>query len=393
MVSRKPTGPKPQRIYGPETWRAIGGRDFTHWDLWYLVILTNDHSGDWAGLEAALIERAGNKLAGYERDDVEAKLAHLEDLRRRLDRAGLVAPDLLEGQPVEKRFFTKARDKLFRQTADRKSEAMRRTPTQLLRDRAMTGHWPSFPTDPVPFHEELLEEIEDREFYSWRSTGGLASRISEILESQIEANAGDPAGLLACHRAALTALVEAQGVADDSGGYLGGLAHELVPTYLGLQWRDTGIDPATYYRDFVEFAVWEDYAVTWEKTDRFFRGIPGREAELVERIIREVVEELTGHRFMEYRVDEALDLMAELYVFKEMLDRFVPGAAEMGSRQWRRILIMAEAALKAGRRDLGLAVFSAADQPGFHRDHLRKRCVELLGEPPPERALHAVPRS
>lgn len=256
----------------------------------------------------------------------------------------------------------------------------------------MTGHWPSFPSDPAPFYEELLEEIEDRDFYTWRSTGGLARRMSDILESLAGANADDPAALLACHRAALNALVHAYGRADDSGGYLGGFADEAVPAYLTLPWRDTGIDPATYYRDFIEFAVWEDCAVTWEKTDRFFRRIPNRESELVEGIVREVVDELRGHRFMDYRTDEALDLLAELYVFKKMLDRFLPAAAEMGSRKWRRIEIMAEAALKAGRRDLGLAVFSAADQPGFHRDHLRKRCIELLGEPPPERALHAVPK-
>lgn len=131
-MSRKPSGPKAQRIYGPETWRTLGGQSFTHWDLWYLVVLTNDHSGDWAALEAALVERAGTRLATYERDDAEAKLSHLEDLRRRLDQEGLVAADVLEGQPPEKRLLYKARDKLFRQTADRKTEAMRRTPTRLL---------------------------------------------------------------------------------------------------------------------------------------------------------------------------------------------------------------------------------------------------------------------
>lgn len=389
-MDRKATGRGTSPIYGPEPWRRLGSEDFTHWDLWYLLVLTNDHSGDWASLEAALAQRAENRLAGYERDDAEVKLSQLDDLRGRLERAGLEAAELLRGEAIEKGILYKAREKLFRRVADKKTEAMIRTPSRLLRDRAMTGHWSSFPADPTPFYDELVDEIEERDFYSWRATMGLATRMSRILHSQTASTAGDLPVLLGCHRAALTALVHAYGKADDSSGSLGGLARERVPAYLSLPWRDTGMDPAAYYRDFIEFAVWEDYAVTWEMTDRFFKGISRREAGMVGAIIRGVIDELKGHRFMEYRIDEALDLLAELYVFKKMFDCLVPAAVEMGSRKWRRIQVMAEAALEAGRRDLALAVFSAADQPGWHRDYLRRRCVELTGEPPPDRGLFVV---
>jgi len=65
-------------------------------------------------------------------------------------------------------------------------------------------------------------------------------------------------------------------------------------------------------------------------------------------------------------------------------------ATEMGSREWERITTMAEVSRRARRGDLSLAVFAAADQPGFHRDYLRKRCQELTGRPPPRPRLAIV---
>ena len=40
---------------------------------------------------------------------------------------------------------------------------------------------------------------------------------------------------------------------------------------------------------------------------------------------------------------------------------------------------MAESALRSGRRELAVAVFRAADRPGFHQEHLRQRCRVLTG--------------
>ena len=47
---------------------------------------------------------------------------------------------------------------------------------------------------------------------------------------------------------------------------------------------------------------------------------------------------------------------------------------------------MAESALHAGRPDLAVSVFRAADQPGFPQCHLRQRCLQLTGDlvPPSE---------
>jgi hypothetical protein len=51
------------------------------------------------------------------------------------------------------------------------------------------------------------------------------------------------------------------------------------------------------------------------------------------------------------------------------------------------IVVLAESAAAAGRRDLAIEVLRAADQPGMHRSHLRERCFKLTGvrldDPPP----------
>jgi hypothetical protein len=56
------------------------------------------------------------------------------------------------------------------------------------------------------------------------------------------------------------------------------------------------------------------------------------------------------------------------------------------------IVALAESAAAAGRKELAIEVFRAADQPGMHRDHLRGRCLKLTGirldgSPPPLRVV------
>ena len=47
-------------------------------------------------------------------------------------------------------------------------------------------------------------------------------------------------------------------------------------------------------------------------------------------------------------------------------------------------------ALAAGRRDLALEVYAAANRPGLQQDCLAGRYLELTGQPPPRRHLRAV---
>ena len=162
------------------------------------------------------------------------------------------------------------------------------------------------------------------------------------------------------------------------------------PDYFTAPWREAKLPPEIYYRDFLEWATWEDYGLTNGQLQPFFRAVVKEHVPLVDRILGELRVELTAAD-LEYQADEALTLRGELHVAKRRFGAFPDLAAEMGSREWQRITTMAEAALRGRRRDLALAIFAAADQPGFHRAHLRDECRRLLGTLPAGRRPRAAP--
>lgn len=104
----------------------------------------------------------------------------------------------------------------------------------------------------------------------------------------------------------------------------------------------------------------------------------------IDGVLREVRAELCAAE-LEYQAEGALTLLGALHVNKRSFERFEELAREMGSRHWERITTMAESAA-AGHRDLAMAVFTAADQPGFHRNYLRQRSRDLLVPRPALRA-------
>ncbi len=369
-------------LRGPEEWKVEAGKSFSQWDRWFLVVLITDHDGSWASLETAL-ERQPLRH-GFQQEDAEAKLCHLGDLRDRVERAGLSPAELLAEDLQDRRVLRKARTKLFDQyVRDRvKTKAMRETPRKVLGERAQRGNWAGFPVSPSRFERTFLHEVEERPGHSPNATFGLSRRLEKSLRRLVKDTRGDPAALLALHRAFLTAMLEAFDRANDSCGVLAQLFQEQLSEYFKLPWRDAGLSPETYYGDFLEFAIWEHYGLTWRQLHGFFKAVDDEDIRRVETLLRSIRGELAGAR-LEYQADEALTLLGELHVAKRSYDRFVELARQMGSHGWERITKMAELAWRAGRCDLAAQVFAAADQPGPHRDYLRRRCLELTGRTPP----------
>lgn len=60
-------------------------------------------------------------------------------------------------------------------------------------------------------------------------------------------------------------------------------------------------------------------------------------------------------------------------------DRFVLAAGRVGSRAWGPIETMARSSPGADDVAGAVAVFRAADQPGFHREYLRRLCLKMTG--------------
>jgi hypothetical protein len=110
-----------------------------------------------------------------------------------------------------------------------------------------------------------------------------------------------------------------------------------------------------------------------------FHRVRAGHAELIEAILLGLAEEWRA-AYHDYRADDALELVAWLHLAGHRYTRYVDAAGRLGPDHWIPIVALAESAISAGRRQLAVDVFRAADQPGWHRDHLRQRCLALTGE-------------
>ena len=143
--------------------------------------------------------------------------------------------------------------------------------------------------------------------------------------------------------------------------------------------RESGLSTDVYSRDVIEYAVWKDYGLLGPREMApFFKRLPKADVVFVDGLLKDLRAELHAAE-LEYQAEDALTLLGALHVSKKSFDVFVELAREMGSRHWERITTMAESALDAGHHDLAASVFTAADQPGFHRDYVRQQSHRLLG--------------
>jgi hypothetical protein len=98
-------------IYGPEPWSARHATGWSCWDLWFCVVALVDHDADLGALAEAIEE--GGRLSGG--GTAEAKLSHLDDLKRRTLQAGIDARTLVAGEDSDPKIRAKARGKVLKQ--------------------------------------------------------------------------------------------------------------------------------------------------------------------------------------------------------------------------------------------------------------------------------------
>jgi hypothetical protein len=354
----------------------VRGHPFSHWDLWFLVVAAGQDGG-WHGVVAKLEQRRRGNDGWH---DAEAKLAHVQNLRERLQRAGLRPADVLGRGTPDRRAVTKARTKVFEQevTGADKSQAMRDTPRGQLVARAKRGQWARFPCSPSEFEARLHAEIGD-DYHGERGTMAMVRRLERAWKREGKHAKGD-ARQLALHRATMTVLLDAIEHADDSCGTLGDLFSDVFESYVGVSWEETGIEPIVYVRDMIEFGVWEEYGFT-DDLETFFKALPVRYGSLADEVLVGLVPELQHHGF-DYQVERTRALRAALLMAHRRFDHYLELAAEVGSSAWKPIVSMAERAQKAGKRELAEAIFRAADVPGWHRDYLRDECKRVMRRAP-----------
>lgn len=364
--------------FGPEPSAEVAGQPWCHWDRWYCLVAVVDHDGDLGGLEEALVAAVLEALWG--RDAAEAKLSHLAELRQRLDVAGLKPADLAGPDDViDKVMVAKARRKL----ADRGLEgramtpAMMDTPRQRLVRRARRGRWAAFPVDPQRYYPSFCRHVELKGHVSKNRSFDVVERLGERLR-RLDGSTKALPERLGLYRAFHTAGLELADRADDSFGVVGELCQRAWQIYLNLDWRAAGVAPETYWADLCELVVWEDYGLGFRDELRPFVDVADGEVDLVERLLVDLEGELAGFH-LEYQAEAAATQIGWLHVAGRRFDRYEAAAARIGSRNWQPVVAMAESALEAGRDDLAVSVFRAADQPGSHERDLRQRCSHLTG--------------
>jgi hypothetical protein len=346
--------------------------------VWFCVVCLTESGGDWDELEEAIITR--DRRRSSTSTVWEHKRSHLVDLRGRMDAAGLTAHDLAAALLDDKALRTRARRKVLDQLLDARdlTRPMRETPRRRLRERALRGHWSSFPVSPAE-DEALFADVSEDERGGYR----LVAELRDIVAEEHAARVGDPAAQLALLRAALSVGVEAfRNGLRDADGSMGAFLGETIEAYSRLPWRETGIEPTTYWTDLCEWCVWEEWGILHRRETVPFRSARKRDVDLIEGILLDLEAEYRSHR-LDYEAAEALQLVAWLAVATRSADRFVPAATRLRADWWMPIDAMGQAAAKAGEHELAAEVYGTAIAGGGrHVDHLARLCHERAGLPP-----------
>jgi len=207
--------------------------------------MLEDCGGSWEVLVGALEERWARGGHSFQELDFEAKRSHMEDLRRRLEEAGLDPAGLVGDLRQDKRILRKARTRILQDYVreENKTVAMRMTPRRVLSERAWRGEWDRFPVSPAVYEPLFQKEIRRRSFYNEDETFTLRRRIEAVLTKNGGQCASSSERRLAFYRAGLTALVDAMEMVDDSCGVIAELFEDVFNQYIAVPWTDTAVPP------------------------------------------------------------------------------------------------------------------------------------------------------
>jgi hypothetical protein len=241
-------------IYGPERWTTKQGMVWSYWDLWFCVVALVEHDGDLDALAEAIAE--GGRVSGG--GTAEAKLSHLDDLRRRMAAAGIEPEALVAGEDADPKTRAKARAKVLKQGLYPRdmTEPMWHTPRERLDERALRGRWHRFPVSPEPYYERLSHGLGEG-FRSKGQTFKLARRLEAAIARMDRATANSAPDRLAARRALVAWCYRAMERCDDSYGVIGEVGTDALLTYASIDYEPTGIAGEDWCEDVCELLAWE----------------------------------------------------------------------------------------------------------------------------------------
>jgi hypothetical protein len=350
--------------------------ELSYWDLWFALVADVDFDGSWERFAAHL---RGRKNQGGSSRLAERQLSHLRDLERRLRQANVEISAIvaqIEQGPVELR---RARNQvLTREPRESEwSDAMRHTPRQRHYAYALRGFWPCFPVSPASYAARLASQFATRRWFSENQSFGLARKLDTFLDEVASVIQQDQyAQAQAMLRAFLTVVIELMEVADDSFGCLGDSFRDGFAKYLAMPRDATGITATVFFHDLLTLLIWEDYGLTYDQTEGYFARLTPDEGNLCIAYVQQQMQALQADD-LDYQYEEALTLLGQIVAEQQRFEQFETLARDMGTRQWKRIIALADRAVKQRKRPLAVAVFEAALSPGMHEGFLRQKYEQL----------------
>ena len=350
--------------------------ELSYWDLWFALVADADFDGSWEQFAAHL---RGRKNQGGSSRLAERQLSHLRDLERRLRQAHVEISAIVaqvDPLPVELR---RARHQVLTREPreDEWSDAMRHTPRQRHYASALRGFWPCFPVSPASYAARLASQFTTRRWFSENQSFGLARKLDTFLDEVASVIQQDQyAQAQAMLRAFLTVVIELMEVADDSFGCLGDSFRDGFAKYLAMPRDATGITATVFFHDLLTLLIWEDYGLTYDQTEGYFAGLTPDEGDLCIAYVQQQMQALQADD-LDYQYEEALTLLGQIVAEQQHFERFEALARDMGTRQWKRIIVLADRAVKQRKRPLAVAVFEAALGPGMHERFLRQKYEQL----------------
>ena len=343
--------------------------EITYWDVWIAILLDNHFDNKWDDL----INHLYKNHSHYNRNNCESMIAHINYLRDELSNKGLNPTDIINFDDV---FLKKQEIKAKRKVIElsfqdkEKSKWMHNTPRNIFFEEALQGNWDIFPINPQKHAEALRKKFKKKTHYSKGQTHALEEKLASYIEKQ-EIKASIPK-LFALYRAFLTVILENMDNIDDSYGAIGDLSISIFEKYLELDWRQLSIDASGYFTDIIKYVIWEDYGVTDEVYPAMFSKLTKSEIKEIELLLQTEREKLTKHH-LTYQAENALTMLGSLYAKNYLFNKFIPIAKEMGTREWKRILVLSETAEIKEEYEIALNVFDVAiKESGNHTEYLRK---------------------
>jgi hypothetical protein len=360
---------------------AGGTLALSYWDVWYILLASDRFEADLDRLALELRELRHSSLGS---DAAKRKLSHLRDLQQRLARSGIGVPDILAALPPD--LVTAERRRAYgrivkhNQRSYELSEAMRTLPAERFCNSALRGLWAPFPVSPQPYHDQLRAKFNWGRCYGEDASWALAEKLDAAAAAACKLeDKGKFAEAFAALRATLTVAIELIAIADDSFGCIGQSFQDAFKLYLAFPRQKVGVSPQGFLEDLLELLVFEDYGLMDGCTDGFFAPLSSGEGDFCLAYLRGRIPAWLAWD-LDYQAEEALTLIGQIVAEQKRFDSFETLAREMGARGWRRIIRLADAAVRARKKPLADRVFQAAlaDKDGGHADFLAKKHAQLL---------------